>query len=139
MGDSNGEKKRPALSWPQLLIGIAVLIALGLAVDLGTQSRSGDNTSSQEERLSAVLATEEARNRQLKLTRTYVKSEEYKADYARNEAGMILPGEKRVVSMPNPLPLTPTPMPTPVPVIIVPEEPWQAWWMLFFDSPLPGN
>ena len=139
MGKQDKEKRRPPLSWPQVLIAIAILIALGLAVDLGAQSGTEDYESGQEERLLAVLATERARNQQLELTLTYVRSDEYIADYARNEAGMILPGEKRVVPMPNPLPLTPTPVPTPVPVIIVPEEPWQAWWMLFFDSPPPGN
>lgn len=139
MGESEGAERNPILGWPQLLIGIAVLIALGLAIDLSAKAKTGDDRADQEEIVSAVLATEEERNRQLKLTLTYVHSGDYVADYARNEAGMTLPEEKRVVPLPHPLPLTPTPMPTPVPVIIVPEEPWQAWWMLFFDSPPPGE
>ena len=137
MGESNEVKRRPVIGWPQLLIGLAVLIALGLAIDLNAESSTGEHRSLQEERLMAVLATEQERNRELKLTLTYVHSQDYPADYARNEAGMTLPQEKRIVPMPHPLPLTPTPLPTPVPVIIVPEEPWQAWWMLFFDSPPP--
>ena len=139
MGESERVERHPILGWPQLLIGIAVLIALGLAIDFGAKVKTGDDRTGQEEIVSAVLATEEERNRQLKLTLTYVNSGDYPADYARNEGGMTLPEEKRVVPMPHPLPLTPTPLPTPVPVIIVPEEPWKAWWMLFFDSPPPGK
>ena len=127
------------LSWPQILIILAVVAALGVAVDLTSKARAGQEQLSQDESLSAMVEAERERNRQLKVTLTYVYSNDYVADYARNEAGMILPGEQRVVPLPHPLPLTPTPIPTPVPAIIVPDEPWQAWWMLFFDSPPPGQ
>jgi cell division protein FtsB len=127
------------LSWPQILIILAVVAALGLAVDLTSKAQAGREQLSQDQSLSTMVEAERERNRQLKVTLTYVYSNDYAADYARNEAGMILPGEKRIVPLPHPLPLTPTPIPTPVPLIIVPDEPWQAWWMLFFDSPPPGR
>jgi cell division protein FtsB len=127
------------LSWPQILIILAVVAALALAVDLTSRAQAGREQLSQDQSLSTMVEAERESNRQLKVTLTYVYSNDYVADYARNEAGMILPGEKRVVPLPHPLPLTPTPIPTPVPLIIVPDEPWQAWWMLFFDSPPPGR
>lgn len=137
----NGEEKTrsPLLSWSQLLIIVVVVIALVVSLDLSAKAQAGREQTTQETILENLLETEEARQQHLIVTLTYVSSDDYVADYARNEAGMLLPEERRVVSMPHPLPLTPTPMPTPIPVIVVPQEPWQAWWMLFFDSPPPGK
>ena len=139
MSKSDEAERKPVLSWPQFLIIIAVIVALGLAVGLNVRAQAGREQSSQGERLLTIVEAEREHNRQLKITLTYVHSGDYVADYARNEGGMILPDEKRIVPMPHPLPLTPTPMPTPVPIIIAPEDPWEAWWMLFFDAPPPDR
>ncbi len=134
------EKARhPFLSWLQILIIFGMVIALALAVGPNSRPQAGRPRAAQEERLAALVETEAVRGQQLRITLTYVNSDDYVADYARNEGGMILPGEKRVVPLPHPLPLTPTPMPTPIPALSVPTSPWQAWWILFFDSPPPGR
>ncbi len=139
MKKSVEKARHPFLSWLQILIITGMVIALALAVEPHSQSQAGAPRAAQEKNLAALVEAEEVRGQQLRITLTYVSSDDYVADYARNEGGMILPGEKRVVPMPHPLPLAPTPMPTPIPALSVPTSPWQAWWMLFFDAPPPGR
>jgi len=138
MSKSEETKKRPILSLPQILIIIGAIVALGLALDLNAKAQAGREQTTHEQGMARLVEAEEERGRQLEVTLTYVYSDDYVADYARDEGGMILPDEKRVVPMPHPLPLTPTPMPTPIPAAPVLDAPWKAWWALFFDSPPPG-
>ncbi len=82
---------------------------------------------------------ESTRTIELEVTRDYVNSDDYVADFARNEAGMIMPGEMRIV----PLQLENAPMPTPIaaatPDPAYDARAWQAWWRLFTDAPLPSR
>jgi len=90
-----------------------------------------------EESLRRAIEFESTRKVELKATLTYVESEEYVAVYAREEGGFLLPGERKVV--PLVVELTPAPEmaaePTPDPAIKA--RPWQAWWQLISDAPLP--
>ncbi len=132
-------KHRPILSLLQILVIVVVLIAMGVTLSINARTRDSETLSETEAALATRVAMEEDRQRQLAVTLTYVSSDDYVADYARNEAGMLQDGEKRVVPMPNPVPPTPTLIPTPLPAVTLPETPLEAWWMLFFDSPPPGK
>ena len=139
MEGTDKSSKRPVLNLPQVLVVLGVLIALALGLNLSARARTGEAMSSEEAVLATRLAAEHEHNQALVVTLTYVYSEDYVADYARDEAGMLLSGEKRIVPLPNPSPLTPTPVPPPISVVQAPDDPFAAWWMLFFDSPPPGR
>jgi len=69
----------------------------------------------------------------------YVESDDYISVYAREEGGLLLPGEKKVVPLiiaASPDPLLPD-EPTPDPAEYA--RPWQAWWQILTDSPMPSN
>lgn len=139
MTEAKLKSRYPFLTFPQLIITAGVIVILVMAISVNAQTRVNEAQSRQQDRLRNVLAAETQRNQGLQATLTYVKSDEYVSDYARNEGGMLLPGEVRVVPIPHPQPLEPTPMPTRPPTLQAPREPWQAWWMLFLDSPPPGS
>jgi len=132
-------KKHPILNLPQFLIIVGILMALVVTLSLNLKGRENDALSAEEAALATLVAQEKQRQAQLHLTLTYVSSGDYVADYARNEGGMLLPGERRVVPLPNPPPPTSTPMPTPVQAVAGPRTPFEAWWLLFFDGPAPGH
>lgn len=131
--------ERPLLSLPQLLTLLGVIAALFIGLDLNRRSQAGELVGVDEEILNAELDLESTRQVQLQATLEYVESDDYVASYARDEGGYLLPGEKRIV----PLFLEATPQPTPLPP--EPEDPigearpWQAWWRLLSDAPLPRN
>ena len=89
--------------------------------------------------LRAELDEETTRQVELRATLDFVLSDEYVAIYAREEGGMLLPGEKRIV--PLMVEATPGPalqaQPTPDPALYA--RPWQVWWSLLTDAPLPAR
>lgn len=132
-------RQRPLLSLPQILVLVAVVIAIYIGVDLNHRAQTGRLIQANELSLEEKLALESTRQVELMATREFVNSDAYVAAYARNEAGMILPGERRIV----PLQSESAPMPTPV-AIATPDpaydaRAWQAWWRLFTDAPLPAR
>jgi cell division protein FtsB len=136
--DNTEETKRhPILNLPQFLIIAGAVLALVLTLSLDLKGRENETLGAEEAALATLVAGEELRQEQLVLTLTYVASDDYVADYARDEGGMLLPGERRVVPLPNPPPPTPTPIPTPVHAASGPKTPFEAWWRLFFDGPAP--
>ena len=70
-------------------------------------------------------------------TLEYVTSDDYVASYARNEGGMIQPGERRIVPLLQEATPGPTPAPPPTPDPALQAKPWQAWWRLLTDIPQP--
>ena len=64
-----------------------------------------------EEALQSQVDREATRQVELQATLEYVTSDDYVAAYARNEGGMLLPGEHRIVPMLQEA----TPVPTPTP------------------------
>ena len=87
--------------------------------------------------MQAEIVLETTRHVQLQATLAYVESDEYVAVYAREEAGQILPGEKRVVPLIVEGQPAATAVPTPTPDPAAMARPWQAWWQLLSDAPLP--
>lgn len=132
-------RQRSLLSLPQVLVLIAVVVAIYIGVDLNHRAQTGRLIQANELSLQEKIALESTRQVELIATREFVNSDYYVAAYARNEAGMILPGERRIV----PLQLESAPMATPV-AVVTPDpaynaHQWQAWWRLFTDAPLPSR
>ena len=132
-------RQRPLLSLPQLLVLGIIVFAVYVGFDLNRRAQAGGEIEHTDEVMQERLNAEMTRQVELILTRDYVNSDAYVAAYARNEAGLIQPGEKRVV----PLLIDATPIATPIPTA-TPDpaydaRPWQAWWRLLSDSPLPSR
>lgn len=132
-------RQRPLLTLPQIIILVLVGAAVFVAVDLNRRAQAGQLVGVGETDLQAQVDAESTRQVLLQVTLEYVQSDDYVAAYARDEAGFILPGEKRVV----PLVIEATPQPTAVPTAtpdpIQNARPWQAWWQLLTDAPQPSQ
>lgn len=130
---------RPILTATQIIILGVILAGLFFALDLNRRAQAGRLVGTGEETLSDELEIETTRQAELQVTLSYVQSEDYVAAYARDEGGYILPGEKKIV----PLFVEGTPEPqlqsTPTPDPAIYARPWQAWWRLLTDSPLPSR
>lgn len=129
--------RRPLLTLSQLIVLLFVIAALIVVLDLNRRAKAGRLVGVGEEALQNELALETTRQVELQATLTYVQSDEYVAVYAREEGGFLLDGEKRIV----PLLIETTPIPTPIaqptPDPAQDAQPWQAWWQILFDSPMP--
>lgn len=130
-------QQKPLLTIPQILVLLAVLAALYIALDLNSRAQVGQLVGVGEESLQAQVVVESTRQIELQATLAYVQSDDYVSAYARDEGGQLLSGEKRVV----PLFIEATPAPTPTAEATVDPslyaQPWQAWWRLLTDAPLP--
>lgn len=131
--------RRPLLTLTQLIVLLFVIAALVVVLDLNRRAKAGRLVGVGQEELRAELAEETTRQVELQATLTYVQSDDYVAVYAREEGGLLLPGEKRIV----PLLVERAPLPTPVAVPTADPaqnvHPWQAWWQLLTDAPLPSQ
>ncbi|WP_420629279.1 septum formation initiator family protein [Candidatus Leptofilum sp.] len=132
-------RQRPLLTLPQIIILLLVGAAVFVAVDLNRRAQAGQLVGVGETDLQAQVDAESTRQVSLQVTLEYVQSDDYIAAYARDEAGYVLPGEKRVV----PLVIEATPLPTAVPTAtpdpIQNARPWQAWWHLLVNAPQPSQ
>lgn len=131
------QMKRPFHTLLQLAVVLVVLGAIFVAVDLNRRAQASQQVGVNEDALSEKVSAEATRSIELQATLTYVQSEDYVANYARNEGGYVLPGEKRVVPMVEEAPAAATPTPAPTPDPAFEARPWQAWWRLITDAPLP--
>lgn len=130
-------RKRPILSFPQAIVLVIVFVGLMIALNLNRQAQVGGDMDLGEATLQAEISQEATRQVELQATLVFVQSDDYVASYARNEGGMLQPGEQRAV----PLLVTAVPESAPPP----PEppdpahnaRPWQAWWQLLTDAPQP--
>jgi cell division protein FtsB len=129
--------KKPLLTLTQVVALGVILFGLFVALDLNRRAQAGRLVGKDEDTLQAEYDYEIERQVELKATLEYVRSEEYVAVYAREEGGRILPGEKKIV------PLTIDASPDqlgskgPIPDPAVYARPWQAWWQLLTDKPMP--
>jgi len=131
--------RRSIHSAAQIVLLLVVIAALIIVLDLNRRARDGRLVGAGAEVLQAKLDEEVTRQVELKATLEFVQSDEYVAIYAREEGGMLLPGEKRIV--PLIVEATPAPLqqsqPTPDPALYA--RPWQVWWSLLTDAPLPAR
>lgn len=131
--------RKPLLTLTQFLILLAVIIGLIIALDLNRRAREGRLVGVGEEALRIELELESTRQVELQATLAYVQSEDYIAVYAREEGGYLLPGEKRVVPLVIETTPVPTPAAAPTPDPGLNARPWQAWWQLLTDLPIPSR
>lgn len=130
---------RPLLTLPQILVLLAVIAGLFITLDLNRRAQAGRLVGVGEEELQAEVVMESTRQVELQATATYVMSDNYTEAYAREEGGYLKAGEVRVVPLlvEGTPPATAVPTPTPDPVSRA--QPWQAWWRLLTDAPLPSR
>lgn len=131
-------RQRPLLTLPQIIILLLIGAALFVAVDLNRRAQAGQLVGVGEGDLESEVYAESTRQIELQVTLEYVQSDDYVAAYARNEAGYLLPGEKRVVPLVIEAPPQATAVPTATPDPIQNARPWQAWWQLLTDAPQPA-
>lgn len=132
-------RQRPLLTLPQIIILLAIIAALFIALDLNQREQAGQLIGVGEETLQQQVDLEVTRRVELQATLTYVSSDDYAAAYARDEAGQLLTGEKRVVTLLVEATPVPPPPPPATPDPALEAHPWQAWWHLLTDAkrPLP--
>ncbi len=130
-------RSRPLLNVPQVVFLLVIAGAIIIAIDLNRRAQAGRLVGSGEEALQLQVEGEATRQVQLQATLEYVTSDDYVAAYARNEGGMILPGERRVVPLLQEATPEPTALPPPTPDPALQARPWQAWWRLLTDAPQP--
>ena len=130
-------RQRPLLTIPQILVLLAVVAALFIALDLNRRAQAGQLVGVGEEALQTEVDAESTRQVELQATLTFVQSDDFVSAYARDEAGQLLPGEKRVVPLVIEAPPEPTAVPEPTPDPAAGAQPWQAWWRLLTDAPQP--
>lgn len=135
--DSPVFRSRPLLNLPQVLFLLVIIGAIYIATDLNRRAQAGRLVGTGEETLRLQVDRELTRQVELQVTLDYVNSDDYVAGYARNEAGMILPGERRIVPLLQEATPEPTALPPPTPDPALQARPWQAWWRLLSDAPLP--
>ncbi len=131
--------RRPLLTLPQFLVLLAVIAGLFIALDLNRRAQAGRLAGVGEEELQAEIDAESTRQIELQATATYVQSDSYVEAYARNEGGYLKAGEVRVVPMFVEETPESTPQATPTPDPARQARPWQAWWRLLTDAPLPSR
>lgn len=131
--------QRPLLTLPQFLVLLAVIAGLFIALDLNRRAQAGRLAGVGEEELQAEIDAESTRQIELKATATYVQSDSYVEAYARSEGGYLKAGEVRVVPMFVEETPEATPGATPTPDPATHARPWQAWWRLLTDAPLPSR
>lgn len=132
-------RQRPLLSLPQIVVLLLIVAAIVIALDLNQRAQSGRLVGVGEEALQVQISAESTRQVELQATLEYVQSQDYVAAYARDEAGMVLPGEKRVVPLLLEVTPQPTAFPESTPDPIGNAQPWQAWWRLLTDAPQPSR
>ncbi|MBP9501749.1 MAG: septum formation initiator family protein [Candidatus Promineofilum sp.] len=135
--DSNVFRSRPLFNLPQVVFFMVIAGAIIISIDLNNRAQSGRLVGQGEEALQVQIDHESTRQVELQATLEYVTSDDYVASYARNEAGMILPGERRIVPMLQEAAPEPTPIPPATPDPALQARPWQAWWRLLTDAPQP--
>jgi hypothetical protein len=137
--DSRVFRSRPLLNLPQVLFLLAIGAAITFAIDFNRRAQSGQLVGIGEEALMVQINREATRQVELQATLEFVESDDYVAFYARNEGGMLLPGERRIVPLLLEATPEPTALPPPTPDPAYDARPWQAWWRLLSDAPQPSR
>jgi hypothetical protein len=138
-------KKPPLISTTQFAAIVVLTIALFLVIDFGRRTTAGYYVSQTEKRLIAEIEALLEQQEMLKQRRDYVQTDAYVEQWAREQAHMVRPGDRRLIVVTRPASSTPAedqPLPTsPPPESVALHEPvpnWHHWWRLFWDTE-PGT
>ncbi len=131
-------KKKRTLQFPftQFVAIIVITVSLFLVIDFGRRTAASYQIRDEATRLEKEVATAQARHTDLEARLGYVQSDAYVEEIARTQLKWAREGETVVVVMPTPQPGPQTPADGQPAAIngVVPESPWQAWWLLFFGT-----
>jgi hypothetical protein len=132
-------KKRPGSRAPiaQFIAIIVLTISIFLVVDFGRRAAANYRVQREAERLRQEVELAQQEQTELITWRTYVSSDLYVEEMARQELKWAAPGETVVVVLPTPERVSAAP--GPLTLIANPNAPTpaQAWWQLFFGPQTP--
>lgn len=134
-------KRTGQLSGIQIMF--AAILAIGLLLAINFSTRITAVQPLQEAYRSVELQIEGLEREQAALIaeRDWVQGDIFVELWARDEGGMVRPGEVLVYPVPSVNDSQPDLEPTPVFVLETsapPPDAWMVWWALFFDSPPPN-
>lgn len=135
-------RRRDQLSSMQLMIAAILAIGLLLAINFSSRIAAGQPLQQLYGQVQAEIDHLRREQAELIAERDFVRSDAYVEQWARDEGKMVRSGEVLVVPVPSantPRSQGQTAAQQSVPVQTTPRdpEPWQVWWALFFDSPVP--
>jgi cell division protein FtsB len=136
-------KKPPLISTTQFAAIVVLTIALFLVIDFGRRTTAGYYVSQTEKRLIAEIEALLEEQETLKQRRDYVQTDAYVEQWAREQAHMVRPGDRRlIVVTPSPAPAEGQPAPASTTLesaaLHEPVPNWHHWWRLFWDTE-PGT
>ena len=131
-------KKKRVFQFPftQFVAIVVVTVCLFLVIDFGRRTASNYQIKAEETRLGTELADSQSRHAALEARLAYVQSDAYVEEIARTQLKWAREGETVVVVMPTPQAQSQAQADGQPAAIngVVPESPWQAWWLLFFGA-----
>jgi hypothetical protein len=141
-------KKPPLFSGTQFAAIVVLTIALFLVIDFGRRTTAGYYVSQTEQRLDAEIEALLEQQEALQERLEYVQTDEFVERWAREQAHMVRPGDRRLIvvtppaSAPGEDPQPAEPLPsdsvtTPA-AALEPVPNWHHWWRLFWDTE-PGT
>jgi cell division protein FtsB len=132
------KKKRPASKLPvaQFVAIIALSISIFLIVDLGRRAAANYRVQREAYRLTQEVEAMHQHQAKLLARRSYVASDLYVEEVARNELKWARPGETVIVVLPTPAAITSQTNPTSQEVAVqqTAHTAAEAWWQLFFGE-----
>jgi cell division protein FtsB len=132
------KKKRPGSKLPvaQFVAIIALSISVFLIVDLGRRAAANYRVQREAYRLTQEVEAMRLHQAKLLARRSYVASDLYVEEVARNELKWANPGETVIVVLPTPAAITSQTNPISQEVAIqqTAHTPAEAWWQLFFGE-----
>ena len=125
------------LNWLQVVLVLLVLGALYVFVDLSRNTETRRRLEMVEATFSAESQRESTRQVELEATLAYVQGTGYPDEVLHSETGLLAEGESAI--LPNIILATaePAPLPPPTPDPLLQARPWQMWWRLLTDAPMP--
>lgn len=135
------KKKKQGRQFPltQFIAIIVITISLFLVVDFARRTAATYQIKNEAARLEEEVTAARARHQALQARLNYIQSDAYVEEIARTRLKWAREGETVVVVMAQPQ-ATPTPSPDSQPASsssVIPQSPWEAWWLLFFDTSPP--
>lgn len=141
--ENNPQVRRRSGQLSSVQITFAVILAVGLILAINFSSRiaAGRPLLEAYNNIQTEIAILEREQQALQEELDYALSDAYVEQWARENGKMILPGERLVIPVPSGNVMTPTPIPLPINDFETGEvepQPWELWWILFFDSAPPS-